>query len=262
VSINISQIFVRYPDEKDAAELLADPQRRGPGRPSFVVVRTRTPWLAISAGDNAPAPDVAQSLSRALEAEAIWYGLAGNTLAYRLLRYEHGRETQRVLEPAEIFRPDEAFPLPVYRDVEEELYRKLREAGLPAEYIYLFVEEIGVAGGDLPGTDAASVREGRVDLFRHRVPRRGSDGVRTLFDLYKEGEETVYEMLHLHGAYDESRAQHLFRTLEEVCRRRNLPPGWKIKYMAGSTNDPELGPRLAQLHAAGRFTFELTPPEA
>jgi hypothetical protein len=84
--------------------------------------------------------------------------------------------------------------------------------------------------------------------------------VRTLFDLYKEGEQTVYEMLHLHGAFDESRAEQLFKTLEGVCRRRSLPPGWKVRYMAGSARDPALGRRLASAHARGHYSFELSPP--
>ena len=260
MSINVSQIFVRYPDEKDAAGFLAELQRRSPGGLSYVVVRTPTPWLAVSARDNAPAPETARQLSRALEASAIWYGLAGNALAYRLIRYELGRESDKVLEPEEIFRPEATYALPAYRDVEQELYRRLRDQGLPPEYLYLFAEEIGVAGGEKGNPDAASVRDGTVEPFRHRVPRRGSDAVRTLFDLYKEGEQTVYEMLHLHGAFDESRAEQLFKTLEQVCRRRSLPPGWKVRYMAGSVRDPGLGRRLAGAHSRGRYSFELQPP--
>lgn len=260
MSINVSQIFVRYPDWKDAAEVLADYQHRSHGVPSFVVTRTSSPWLAVCAGDNAPAPEAAQVLSRALEASAIWYGLAGNALAYRVIRYGLGRETEKVLEPAEIFKPDAEFVLPAYRDAESELYQRLRGAGLPPEYLYLFVEEIGVSGGPPGPADAATVREGSVAPFRHRVPRRSSDRVRTLFDLYREGEETVYEMLHLHGEFEEARAQQLLRTLEEVCRRRTLPPGWKVRYLAGSVRDPRLGRLLAGLHGRGRFSFELAPP--
>jgi hypothetical protein len=260
VSINVSQIFVRYPDEKDAAGVLAELQRKTPGGLSYLVVRTPTPWLAISAADNAPAPDTARHLSRALEATAIWYGLAGNTLAYRLIRYELGRETAKVLVPEEIFQPEATYLLPAYRDVEQELHRRLREEGIPAEYIYLFMEEIGISGNDGEETDAAAVRKGTVEPFRHRVPRRGTDGVRTLFDLYKEGEETVTEMLHLHGAFDESRAEHLLKTLEAVCRRRSLPAGWKVTFMAGSVRDPDLGRLLATAHARGRYSFDLVPP--
>jgi hypothetical protein len=260
MSINVSQIFVRYPDEEDAAEILADYQRARRGSPSFIVARTPTPWLAVSAGDNAPAPEAAQILSRALEAAAVWYGLAGNTLAYRLLRWEHGRELERVQEPPEIFDPSAAPILPAYRDVEEELYRRLRSAGLPGEYVYLFAEEIGVSGGATGNADAAAIREGAIERFRHRVPRRGADAVRTLFDLYKEGEQTVTEMLHLHGEFEAARAEQLLRTLEAVCRRRALPAGWKVRFLAGSARDPKLGARLAEAHARGRFSFELAPP--
>jgi hypothetical protein len=260
VSINVSQIFVRYPDEKDAAGILAELQKKTPGGPSSIVVRTPSPWLAISAADNAPAPEPARTLSRALEASGIWYGLAGNTLAYRMIRYELGRETSKILVPEEIFQPEAASVLPMYRDVEQELHRRLLEAGIPAEYIYLFIEEIGISGKDGEKEDAAAVRGGRFEPFRHRVPRRGSEGVRTLFDLYKEGEETVYEMLHLHGAFDESRAEHLFRTLEGVCRRRSLPAGWKVTFLAGSVRDPELGRQLATAHSRGRYSFDLAAP--
>jgi len=259
VSINVSQIFVRYPDEKDAAEVLSTYQQAREGAPSFVVARTPSPWLAVLAGDNATAPETAQLLSRALEASSLWYGLAGNALAYRLLRYELGRETERVLEPAEIYRTDASFLLPEYRDAEQILYGRLRQASIPAEYVYLFIEEVGA--GSRPGrTDAAVVRQGRIESFLHRVPRRGADGVRTLFDLYKEGEQTVTEMLHLYGSFDEGRARQLFRTLEAVCGRRTLPPGWKVRYLAGSVRDPQLGRRLAATHAEGRYTFDLEPP--
>jgi hypothetical protein len=262
VSINVSQIFVRYPDEKDAAEILARYLAAGGERPSsFIVARTPGPWLAVLAGDNTPAPEVAQLLSRALEAAAIWFGLAGNTLAYRLIRYAWGRRLEEIQEPPEIFRTEADFPLPEYRDVEEILYRRLRAEGIPAEYVYLFAEEVGAesSGGR---AHAAVVRAGTVEPFAHRVPRRGADAVRTLFDLYKEGEQVVYEMLHLRGTFDEGRAERLLRTLEDVCRRRTLPPGWKVRYLAGSARDPELGRRLAAAHAKGRFSFELEPPPA
>jgi len=260
VSINISQIFVRYPDEKDAADVLAELQRKSPGGLSFVVVRTPTPWLAISSGDNATSPETARALSRALEATVLWYGLAGNTLAYRLIRFELGREAEKILVPEEIFQAEAAAVLPVYRDVEAELHGRLLGAGIPAEYIYLFVEEIGISAQEGGAPDAAAVREGRVQTFRHRVPRRGSTEVRTLFDLYKEGEETVYELLHLHGSFEPSRAELLFKTLEGVCRRRSLPEGWKVTFMAGSVHDPELGRQLQDAHARGRYSFDLVPP--
>jgi hypothetical protein len=260
VSINLSQIYVRYPDEKDAAGVLSDLQRKSPGTPSFVVVRTSSVWLAVSSSDNAPAPETARILSRALEASAVWYGLAGNTLAYRLIQYDLGREAAKVLVPEEIFQPQGTYVLPAYRDVELELHHRLRGMGIPTEYVYLFSEEIGVQGAEGAAPDAAAIREGAIELFRHRVPRRGSDTVRTLFDLYKEGEETVYEMLHLHGQYDEARAKQLFKTLEEVCRRRSLPPGWKVTYMAGSVRDPELGRLLVGAHSKGLYSFDLTPP--
>lgn len=260
VSINISQVFVRYPDENDAAAMLARIQEDHPGLPSFVVARTPSPWLAVLSGDNAPAPVVAQYLSRGLEATAVWYGLAGNTLAYRMIRYDFGKEAQKSLEPAEIFKPDAVFPLPAYRDVEQELYLQLREAGIPGEYIYLFAEEVGA--GTNPGkTDAFAVRSGRAEPFRHRVPRRGTDAARTLFDLYREGEQTVYDRLNLLGEFDKDRALLLFKTLDAVCRRRSLLSGWKVCYRAGSARNPTLARRLARAYPRGQYAFDFEAVE-
>ena len=102
MSINVSQVFVRYPDEEDAAGMLEEYRQRQKGGPSFLVARTGTDWLAISSEDNMPAPEVARFLSRGLEATAVWYGLAGSILAYRLIRYSLGKEEEKVLEPAEV----------------------------------------------------------------------------------------------------------------------------------------------------------------
>jgi hypothetical protein len=258
MSINVSQIYVRYPDEKDAAEVLAGSPPGEAGAPVYTVIRTPSPWLAVASRDNTTDPAVAQRLSRALEAKSIWYGLAGNALAYRLIRYELGREVEQVRDPADLFREEPPSLLPEYRDVEQELHARLRREGIPTDYVFLFSEEIGASAKG--SHDAAVVRGGAAEPFTHRVPRRESDEVRTLFDLYKEGEQRVTELLHLQGAYDEARARRLFATLETVCRRRALPEGWKVQYLAGSTRDPDLGRRLAELHAKGRFSYELAPP--
>jgi hypothetical protein len=261
VSINISQIFVRYPDEKDAAALLASRQDRAAGAPSFLVARTGTPWLAVCSGDNTPSPDTARHLSRALEGTSLWFGLAGNALAYRLIRYDLGREAEKVLEPPEIFQTEAAPQMPAYRDVEAELYAKLRAAGIPQEYIYLFMEEIGVSGGDPGRTDAVVVRNGGVENFVHRVPRRSLDAVRTLFDHHKEGEQTVYESIRLQGAFDNARAKQLLQTLEQMCRRRSLPPGWKVRFVLDPEPDANFVMRLMAVHAAAKFTYELSHVE-
>ena len=261
MSINISQIFVRYPDEKDAAALLAARQDRSPGAPSFLVARTGTPWLAVCSGDNTPAPETARHLSRALEASSLWFGLAGNALAYRLIRYDLGREVEKVLEPPEIFQTDGASVMPAYRDVESELYGKLRAAGVPSEYLYLFMEEIGVSGGDPGATDAAVVRNGSVENFVHRVPRRSLDGVRTLFDHHKEGEQTVYESLRLQGEFDNTRAKQLLQTLEQMCRRRSLPQGWKVRFVLDPQPAADFVMKLMAVHAAARFSYELSHNE-
>ncbi|HEX7896981.1 MAG TPA: hypothetical protein VF950_04440 [Planctomycetota bacterium] len=257
MSINLNQIFVRYPDPKDAAELLADFQKKKMPGHSFVVARAGEGWLAVVGGDNTVPPDVAPLLSRALEAQAVWFGLAGNTLAYRLLRYDLGREVERALEPQEIFTPEGPLILPAYKDVEDDLYRKLRSYGIPREYIYLFVEELGVSGGTAGEPDAAAARPGGLELFRHRVPRRGTDGVRTLFDLYKEGDQRVYESLTLHGGYEESRALQLMRTLAGICRRRTLPGDWKVRFQVGSPKEPATAAQVLELHAKGRHPFEM-----
>lgn len=256
MSLNLSQLYVRYPEPRDAAEVLLDYHQKRAPETSFVVTSTGSPWLSICSADNGAPPEIGPLLSRALEAQAVWYGLAGHTLAYRVLRWHLGRETERLLEPAEIFSPEGASILPAYRDVEDELYRRLRDLGIPAEYVYLFVEEVGVSGGD-PGTpDAATVRRGGIETFRHRVPRRGEDRARTLYDLYKEGEQAVYENLRLHGAFEEARARQLFKTLEAICRRRSLPPEWVVRFLATTPGDPGLGEKLAEAHRTGRYGFE------
>ena len=261
MSINISQIFVRYPDEKDAAALLASRHDRAPGAPSFLVARTGTPWLAVCSGDNATAFETARHLSRALEATSIWFGLAGNALAYRLIRYDLGREAEKVLEPPEIFQADAVSLMPAYRDVESELYNKLRAAGIPPEYIYLYMEEIGVSGGEPGRTDAAVVRNGSVESFVHRVPRRSMDAVRTLFDHHKEGEQTVYESIRLQGTFDNARAKQLLQTLEQMCKRRSLPPGWRTRYVLDPVPGADFVMKLMAVHAAAKFSFELSHTE-
>lgn len=257
MSINLNQIFVRYPDPKDAAELLADFQKKKAPSQSFVVAKAGGGWLAVLGGDNTLPPEIAPLLSRALEAQAVWFGLAGNTLAYRLLRYDLGREVERLMEPGEIFTPEGPRILPMYKDVEDELYKKLRALGIPKEYVYLFVEELGVSGGTAGEPDAAAARPGGLETFRHRVPRRGAEGVRTLFDLYKEGDQRVYETLTLHGSYEETRAAGLLRTLGSICRRRSLPGGWSVRFQVGSPKDPTTAAQVLALHAKGKHAFEM-----
>jgi hypothetical protein len=257
MSINLNQVFVRYPDPKDAAELLSDFQKKKLPGHSFVVARAGEGWLAVVGGDNTVPPEVAPLLSRALEAQAVWFGLAGNTLAYRLLRYELGREVERALEPEEIFTPEGPLLLPAYKDVEDELFRKLRGYGIPREYIYPFVEELGVSGGTAGEPDAAAARKGGVELFQHRAPRRHEEGARTLFDLYKEGDQRVYETLTLQGSYEESRAARLLRTLAAICRRRTLPEGWAVRFQVASPKEPATAAQVLELHAKGKHPFEM-----
>jgi len=258
VSINVSQIFVRYPDEKDVASLLANRQDRGSGTPSALVARTGTAWLAVCAGDNAPSPETARHLSRALEGTVVWFGLAGNALASRYIRYDLGREAEKALEPPEIFQAEPATVMPSYRDVEKELYLKLRGLGIPQEYVFLFMEEIGVSGGSPGTTDAVVVRNGTVEQFVHRVPRRSVDEVRTLYDHHKEGEQIVIETLRLQGTFDHGRARQLLQTLEAMTKRRRLPPGWTLKYRLEPDLDPDFVMRLVAVFAAGKYGYDLT----
>lgn len=253
MSINLSQAFVRYPDVKDAAEVLADFQRKGADSPEFIAARTPGGWIAVLATDDAPPPAAAQALSRALEARAVWFGLAGSALAYRLRRYELGRLAEEAAEPPEIFGGEGPSKLPAYRDAELVLLERLREQKIPDEYLYLLARELGMSGGE---PDAARVRGGRVEPFSHRVPKRPAEGVRTLFDLYTDGEEAVTDRLELRGAYDEARAEQLLRTLERITRRRSVPGGWTVRY-AVSSADPDLPAKLAALHAKARRAFEL-----
>jgi len=116
----------------------------------------------------------------------------------------------------------------------------------------------GVSGGDPGRTDAAVVRNGSVETFVHRVPRRSVDEVRTLFDHHKEGEQSVYESIRLQGAFDNSRAKQLLQTLDQICKRRSLPPGWKIRYVLDPEVDANFVMRLLAVHAAGKFRYELS----
>lgn len=256
MSINLSQAYVRYPDVRDAAEILQGFLAKSAPEASAVISATGSPWLCVCGQGNDVAPEAARTLARALEAHAVWYGLAGGSLAYRLLRFELGREVERFLVPEEIFGAEPPPRMPEYRDVEEELYRRLRKLGIPADYVYLFVEEIGVEGGVKGEPDAAAVRPGEAGPFRHRVPHRSVDRPRTLFDQYREGEQSVTETLRLHGGYEETRARGLLSVLDGMVRRRALPPGWTVRFSATSPEAPELAARIAALHAKGRHAYE------
>ena len=250
MSLNLSQVFVRYPDERGAAELLSN--RDG----EFLVVRTSSPWLAISTTDNAPDVEMAQLLSRGLEATVLWYGLAGQALASRLVRFELGREVERTEMPPDLFRPGGPGLLPLYQDVELVLHRSLRGLGVPTDYIYLHSSEVGMEGED-GMTDAVLVRSGEIRPFRHRAPRREGEEVRTLFDISMEEEQRVCDRVRVRGSYDPKRGGQLLNTLEAVSLRRSLPEGWKIRYLLVCPEDPALWRALQKAHAAGRFTYEL-----
>ena len=82
--------------------------------------------------------------------------------------------------------------------------------------------------------------------------------MRTLFDHHKEGEQTVYESLRLQGAFDNPRAKQLLQTLEQMCKRRSLPAGWKVRYVVDPGTDPNFVMKLMAVHAAAKFSYELS----
>src|SRR6185436_7190223 len=75
---------------------------------------------------------------------------------------------------------------------------------------------------------------------------------------HKEGEQTVYESIRLQGAFDNSRAKQLLQTLERMCKRRSLPPGWKVRFVLDPDFDPSFMMKLAAVHAAGKWSYELS----
>ena len=222
-----------------------------------MVCRTPGPWLAVCSGDDAPSPDAARLLSRALEAPAIWFGLAGNALAYHLVQYDLGRQVRQTLQPPEIFSTEGGTALlPEYHDVEQELHGILLEKGIPSDYAYLFFREIGIEGGKAGSPDALIVRNGVTEAFVHRVPSRPAGEVRTLFDDYREAEQTVGDTIRLQGSYDAARGDNLLRTLDRIIRRRSLPPGWKTQVLLLPAEGPDLALRLKRAHA-GKYSYDL-----
>ena len=256
MSINLAQAFVKYPDPKDAAEVAAELQGRTPDAPGALLARAPNGWIAVLSADDEATPAMAERLSRALEARAIWFGLAGSALAYRFRRYELGKLAEEVAEPPELFTAEGPVQLPAYRDAERVLLERLRETGIPEDYVYLREREVGMSGGD---PDAARIRNGGIERFSHRVPKRPKGVVRTQFDLYTEGEQAVTERLDLRGSFDGARAEQLLRTLDRITKRRETPAGWTVRYAVSST-DPDLLPKLAALHKKGRHPYEIQAP--
>ena len=83
-----------------------------------------------------------------------------------------------------------------------------------------------------------------------------------LFDQVDEEAKRVTENVELRGEFEEKRASRLLQTLDAVCRRRTVPPGLGIQYIANSPRDPDLTMRLAMLHAKGRYAFEFVTGDA
>ncbi len=270
VTINLSQIFVRYPSAADTAgaleKMLASRAKGEQETPQHVIVETGTPWLAIVAWGNNAAPETAEYLSRALEAQAMWFGLAGRVLACRLRKYQHGKRIDEWTSPPELFGAPEPFALPAYVDVEAMLISKLIDDGLPAAYLYLRADELGMSprtgdsAADAIALLAASWKESGLEqkAFVHRRPRRGAGLVRTLFDRFDEAKQVVADDLHLRGTWDEARGKSLLALLQSMMNRRQIPEAWKYVYILPASEIAQpLGALFAREKAGMGLSYEL-----
>jgi hypothetical protein len=268
VTLNLSQVFVRFPSAPEAANMLQRmlaPRAKGDQEtPQHVVLQTGTPWLAIVAWGNNAAPETAEYLSRALESHAIWFGLAGRALAYRLRKYQHGKRVDESVSPPELFGAPEPFTLPAYVDAESELMSKLIADGLPPEYLYVRTDELGMsprsgeAEADAVAVLAAPWKESGLEQkpFLHRRPRHDGRTVRTLFDRFDDAKQVVADDLVLRGTWDEARGESLLRTLQAMAQRRTVPAGWKYVYILPACDIAQpLGELFAQ--RKGALGYEL-----
>ncbi len=260
VTLNLSQVFVRYPSVDDAASTLikffSSRATAEQDVPQHILLKTPTPWIAVHAWGNNAAPEAAEYLSRVLEAQAVWFGLAGRVLAYRLRHYQHGRKTDEAQSPPEIFGAPEPFALPAYVDAERDLLAKLGD--LPANYVYLRADEIGMDPDGEPDAIAllaAPWKEKGFDSkrFRHRPPRATS-GIRTLFDRQDSEKQVVADEVVLRGTWDEERGRGLLALLESMAKRRAIPAGWKYVYVLSSAAGPALLKPLGELFAREKQT--------
>lgn len=258
MTVNLSQFFVRFPSASDAAgaleKMLASRAKGEQETPQHAIVETGTPWLAIVAWGNNAAPETAEYLSRALEAQAVWFGLAGRALACRLRKYRNGKRIDEWTSPPELFGAAETFPLPEYVDVESQLLAKLIDDGMPAAYLYLRADELGMSPrtgdskADAIALLAASWKESGLEQkpFVHRRPRRGAGLVRTLFDRFDDAKQVVADDLHLRGSWDEARGKSLLALLQAMANRRQVPEGWNYVYILPAS---ELAKPLGELFA-------------
>jgi hypothetical protein len=265
VSLNLAHAFVRYPDVAGAAStaagyLAAEAKERGPA-PRTLIVSLPGGWIGAYAEGNNLGPGLAQYLSRALEAEAFWFGLAGRSLAFRVQRFKLGKRIDETTQPADLFAPEGPGLLPAYPDAEQEVFTRLHQAGIAEPYRFLHAEELGARPSGPP--DAVQIRVGPdgsdEQPFAHRAPP--ADGLRSLFDRFDEEASIVEDDLVVRGAHDPDRGRALFATLRKIHSRRRPPSGWTFRFAVESPDGASLlDPLMAQYaeeRKAGRAPFEL-----
>lgn len=265
VTLNLSQVFVRYPDLVGVGQAL-EPYalarlRAAVEVPRLLAFSTDTPWIAVLAVGNNPPPELAQFLSRALEADAIWAAVAGRALAYRWQVWKLGRRAEESTVPKDLFDAPETRPLPEYPDAELDVDRRLDSAGVPGGHRFLFAEELGDAGdGRADGLVVEPGPERAEDLvsrsFAVRVPRRPA-GLRTLFDRFDAERSVVEDEVLLRGQWDEGRGRRLLELLERMSARRTRPKGWTYRYVLESPEGMALLRPLLALHAGRKWSYEL-----
>jgi hypothetical protein len=268
MSLNLAHCFVRYPDVLGISStvsgyLTTSILEKGSNH-RVVLVAVPGGWIGAYAEGNNLGPGLAQFLSRALEAESVWFGLAGRSLAYRIQRFKLGKRIEEVTEPAGLFGPEGPSKLPLYPDAEERVFTRLAEIGIPEPYRFLHAEELGANGAG--PHDAVQIRIGPdgtdEQTFAHRPPAASANGiVRTLFDRVDEAASLVEDDLVLRGAHDAERGRALFATLRKILERRLPPSGWSFRFAVESPEGPALlDPLLAQYAAerrAGHAPFDM-----
>jgi len=266
VSLNLAHAFVRYPDIAGAASTAAGYFSAGAkelgSSVRIVLVASPGNWIGIYSEGNNSAPGIAQYLSRALEADAFWFGLAGRSLAFRIQRFKLGKRVEETTEPAGLFGPDGPGVLPAYPDAEQEVFTRLDKAGIAEPYRFLHAEELGAkASGDPDAVQIRVTADGTEEQpFAHRVPAR-SASLRALFDRFDEAASIVEDDLVVRGSFNPERARALFETLRRIHARKRPPAGWSFRFAVESPEGAALLDPLLALHAeerkAGRGTFEL-----
>ena len=266
MSLNLAHAFVRYPDIAGAASTAAGyfsaaAKERG-SSVRIVLVASPGHWIGLYAEGNNSAPGIAQYLSRALEADAFWFGLAGRSLAFRIQRFKLGKRVEEVTEPAGLFGPDGPGVLPTYPDAEKEVFVRLDKAGIAEAYRFLHAEELGARpSGDADAVQIRVTADGTEEQpFSHRAPAPAT-GLRTLFDRFDEEASIVEDDLVVRGSFDSGRARALFGTLGKIHARKRPPTGWSFRFAVESPEGAALLDPLLALYAeerkAGRTSFEL-----